>query len=226
MKAPKRASRRERYTSAAFRPYALAIGQAALAWNDLHERLSLLFEQVLDMPLNNAAHKIWHSSIQDRASRNMLKAALDDIDYRWPRGFPKAHEDIEWVLGKTESLEHERNDIIHVPLIFLGHKPKPGQEPHPLYSPRVEAQWFLGNKRALNLSGKDVLATARRVRDTAVMPRDFVVDVTHALGQRSAPVPWPKRPSLPNRGQKKARRDPPRRSRTARHPRPPRPFPA
>jgi hypothetical protein len=217
--------RHERYSGAAFRPYALAIGQMALAWNDLQERLSLLFDQVLGMPGHNASLKIWHSTTQDRAAREMLKAILDEVPLRWLRGFPNAQDDIEWVLAKTENLENERNNIIHAPLIFVGHPPNAGQLPNPLYPPKVVPQWFLGHKRAKNLLEKDILVTYRRCRDTALILRDFVVDITFALGQRSAPPPWPKRPSLPNRGQKTNRRGRRPQSRKAVHRPPPQSSP-
>jgi hypothetical protein len=204
MNRKKKGMLRQQFTGREFAPYARAIGQAGLAWNDLHERLGLLFESILGMPDHMVALAVWHSSIQDRACREMLKSILYEVPLRWPVGFPRAGDDIAWILDRAQSLEDARNDMIHAPLILLGHRGAEHAAGYlaAVYSPRIVAQEFLGHKRAAKLSGKDLLAEFRWCRDTALLLRDFTVDVTIALGAVSKPSPWPGRPVLPTRVQK------------------------
>lgn len=212
MKKPK-IRRLERYSGRHFQPYAIAIGQSSMAWNDLHEWLGLLFDFILQTT-GNAGLAIWHSANADRASREMLKSILHTVGYKWPRGFPKAEEDIEWILTRTNSLEDARNDIIHSPLWA----PRPAYPPDG-FKPTVAAQVMLGHRRAAKLFDKDLLTEYRWCRDTALALRDFTSAVRDALAAK--PGPWPDRPALPNRGQKKSRRDRPRQQPPKRLPRQP-----
>ena len=63
------------FTDKAFRPYAVALGQFALAWNDLHVALGMLFCTVMGGGFSNPALAIWHELKADRAQRDILKAA-------------------------------------------------------------------------------------------------------------------------------------------------------
>ena len=58
-----------RYTARKFRPHALAIGEAMLSWNDLHEEVGMLFWTVSGGGFGNLPLGIWHSIKNDAAKR-------------------------------------------------------------------------------------------------------------------------------------------------------------
>jgi len=64
-----------RYTAKKFRPYALAIGEATLSWNDLHVELGMLFVTVSGGGYANYYFELWNSLTNDGAKRNILMAA-------------------------------------------------------------------------------------------------------------------------------------------------------
>lgn len=202
------------FTSPIFRPYALAIGQAALAWNDLHERLALLFERVLGTPSHNVALKIWHSSIQDRASREMLKSALDEIPFHWPRGYPNAQDDVKWLLDRIDELENARNVVIHSPLVTIRYSGQwrdgpDGAVPVEFKPRKIIPLAVLGHRRASQLMGLEVnvIDHVLWLRDTALVLRDHVVAMHDAFrGDQHRPRPWPGRPQLPVCPQKNTQR--------------------
>ncbi len=111
----------QRYTSKEFLPYATALGQLTLAWNDLQESLAALFWKSM-MPgppqagdfVSYTALWVWRSIKTDRMQRDMLKAAVDHPSEQWNR--PKLTEDVNWLVDKVTSLEDARNDAIHTPL--------------------------------------------------------------------------------------------------------------
>jgi hypothetical protein len=207
----------QRYTEKEFEPIALAIGQAALAWNGLHQALAALFVTVTATEHHNLGYAIWHSSNLDRAARGMLEASLEEIPLRWPVGFPNAVSEIEWLLKRCNSLEDDRNNLIHAPLVMLGGKPKKrenyadklaralvGEQPM-----RILPFSILGNKRAAKLEGKDLLTEYRWCRDTALVLRDYTMSLM-AILKINVPGTWPERPREPNRGHKKSRQGRPR----------------
>lgn len=201
----KRRRRTETFTGRNYQPYALAIGQLTMAWNDLHEDLALLFIELLANGRAYPAADIWNSSPNDRPKRAMLKAVIatdwDDFGSR----FPKLASDLTWLLREADKLEDLRNDAVHSPLIYYGH-----DNAFAVYSGkagRVLPSVVFGNRRALKLEKKDLLSEFRWCRDAAVILRDFAGSMYSAVAARK---PWPQRPSLPNRGQKKRRRAAPR----------------
>jgi hypothetical protein len=104
IKAPrKRLPKRDsstRFTSPAFRPYALLIGQVALAWNDLQESLGELFAGIMLGADDHQAAAVWQSAKADRAKRDMLKAAMKGMSLVTIKRHPKLEEEIEWILGR------------------------------------------------------------------------------------------------------------------------------
>lgn len=187
----------ERYSCNNFRPYVIAIGQAALAWNDLHQRLALLFERVSGAELYGTGLAIWNAAPSDRAAREMLRATLPGVPNRWLRGFPAAQDDIAWLLTEAEKLEDARNNTVHVPLWMVETNTR-GTE--------ILPQFLLGHRRANRLLEKDLLTEFRWCRDTALVLRNYAIALRNALTYRepSELFPWPDRPTLPNRGHKKA----------------------
>ena len=166
------------YTTRAFRPYAIAIGEVAL--------LGRLFWTVSG-PTRYIALAVWYSIKVDRAQRDMLRAAAQAAYAN--SSTAKALEDIEWILSEANKIEDLRNDALHSPVILFGNKTK--QDP-------VPADHF-GHIRAKKLSEKDFLKEFRRFRDTATTLRDFAakIDMAIAAPHRG----WPKTPRLPIRGE-------------------------
>jgi hypothetical protein len=174
------------YTDKAFTPYVTALGQLALAWNGLHEMLSILFCNVMGNGVVNQPLAIWHALKVDRAQREILLAALKSHT----RGaYPVDFEpDIEWICKKADSLEDLRNDALHSPL--WAQERAPGKT--------IVSAWVgLGHVRAQKLLNKDLLAEFRWFRDAAMLLAEFAHEVDRSLSDYMRP--WPKRPAWPAR---------------------------
>jgi hypothetical protein len=177
-----------------FKPYVTAIGQLVLAWNDMHQSFGYLFCSITgDDPHDNII-RAWDSIGQDRSARGMLKAVVNgERDEELHGEFPRLREEVLWLLGQANALEDSRNDAIHTPMSDF-------RDP-----PRVVPMWAFGHPRALKLANKpDLLSDLLWIRDTALALRDYAGELDHAI--TSFRAKWPKRPSLPNRGQKKLAR--------------------
>lgn len=189
----------ERYTSAAYRPYVMAIGQIALAWNDLHESIGVLFNSITTIATDDKVQAAFQAIDSDRLKRKMLKAAFSQLDAKEIRLNPTAVDDIKWACGQIDALEEARNNAIHSPLhmfVFSREFNLPhGVLPNDVY----------GNTRAAKLRNKDLLTEYRYVRDATIVLRDFIDGIEESWNwtyrRSSAPV----RPQLPNRGQKNPR---------------------
>jgi hypothetical protein len=182
-------AKEEIFQDEAWNHYAIAIGQAVLAWNDLHGWLACLLQSVL-YPRQGEHQwhltEIWNAMTQDRAARQMLRAATN-FHFRSGIGCDQ-HEKIMWLLGQVDKLEDARNDIIHTRLI------------------RDESGRVVvcseGTRRAANLASKpDLLAEIHWCRDTAIVLRNYVLDIDRGL--ESVHGTLPSKPSLPNRRQRK-----------------------
>jgi hypothetical protein len=205
-----------RFTERDFEPYALAIGQFCLAWNDLHERLGMLFSLLCagkhSQPrrwtkatvgkysryINSfSVHAaIWHSGHYDRPKRDMLRALIGGLQ---ETSFPKLAEGILELLNHTDTLENTRNRIVHTP--FQWAPPYVfEQPPGPM---GVRPNVFLGNKRARELSKlsfqKNILDEIKLAHATALALRDHAVLTESALSSGDASA-WPGKLQLPNRG--------------------------
>ena len=217
-----------RFTEALYAPHAAAIGQFVLTWNDLHEALASLFTAILshDARLAIPAHEknrgmyafremerlagIWSSSLYDRPKRSMLEALLSPLVVDDFIAFPDFLEDIKWILSETDKIEDIRNNAVHAPLKM---DLRPGVTvDHFLHgkafvvAPNVQMK----NRRALRLLQKHpdqitLLKEVRWARDASALLRDFTQHIVWALTDDEHP--WPRRPSLPNGGQKKTRRN-------------------
>src|SRR5271166_6322302 len=110
----------KRYTAPEFRPYVTALGQFALAWNDLQESLGALFWTIMSpRPVEGAfvhseALHVWHAIKSDRSQREMLKTAINHLTIDWQR--PKLVGETNWLVDRANELANWRNDAIHSPL--------------------------------------------------------------------------------------------------------------
>jgi hypothetical protein len=127
-------------------PYVAALGRVAHSWNYLQEALGQLFCGVTGLE-TGVGEAIWHSTTNDRAQREMLRAAvLASTHERISTKLPKAKDDIIWLLDKANGVAEQRNNAIHAPMsLILG---KEEIELHPLS--------YHGNPRAHKLIGRDI----------------------------------------------------------------------
>jgi hypothetical protein len=190
----------QRYASPAFRPHALAIGQIALAWNELHEVLCAFFASMTATIDEWKIEAAWQSLPSDRAKRGMLKAVFNNLSGEDRRRNPRAQEDMKWLLNQLDRAEEDRNNAVHAPLIMFT---TPIWESLGKRIGVVQPDDVRENKRAVNLSNKNLLDEYRNVRDEIIILRCFAEAIEDAWcwsGKQTRT--WPDRPRLPNRGQK------------------------
>lgn len=200
-KTRKRPRGSEQYTSAAYRPYVMAIGQLALAWNDLHETLGSLFIDIT-VVVDEKISAAWQSLGSDRAKRGMLEAVAKSLSPSDIKKNPRGKDDLIWLLRRVTSLEEDRNNAIHSPL-----RTYDGPIWEMLGKPRgIAPDDSSGNARAKKLLKKNLLIEYRYCRDAVIILRDYAEAIQDAWSYPKNP--WPERPQLPNRGQKKTHQYP------------------
>ena len=147
-------ARFRRYAGADFDPYVAALGQLALAWNDLHEGLAGLFWTIMSAPpregdiIDYAPIHVWHSLRSDLAQREMLRAVVTHPNLNWSgERYKWFTEDVIWLLKRVMELSNARNDAIHSPL-FLNPSASSDSE-------RLAPFEWTFNPRAIGLANPD-----------------------------------------------------------------------
>jgi hypothetical protein len=199
--------RRSRFQSKKFRPYALAIGQMNLAWNDLHEEIGLLFQKMmLDSPTHVSApgrlRMAWGIISSDRQKRLLVEKLADWMSQERREQLPALAEDLKFLTKRAQSLEDKRNDVIHAPidvqrnaLVSMGLS---GGRYGEIYAAAL-------NTRGRSLAGPtrrtdhQLLAVIRLYRDYATALAEYAKAIRYAwiareAGRRRA---WPRRPPVP-----------------------------
>jgi hypothetical protein len=178
-----------RFESRQFLPYATAIGQFVLAWNDLHETLAVLYwtlcgfdDKMLDK---------WNKAKFDDKKRALITRWIRNTPAKSKALAPDLYVDLEWLIEQIESLVELRNDTAHSPLTVI--RDNPFLNPQ-FFKIGVAPNITWGNSRAKRLFGKDLLAEFRHYRKTASKLADFAVNMERSLADEH--TPWPKRPSL------------------------------
>lgn len=197
-----------RFAEPAARPYVAAIGQVALAWNDLHEEFAFLFITVMGGESHRKVLAVWNAIDFDRPKRKMLRAAVPQMAETVLLKRPQAIEDINWLLARTDSLEDARNDCIHSPLLATGQLARILAEISKVRLLPVVPHMATDNPRAKKLLNKDLLTEFRWCRDQAITLSIYAARINRVLAHDE--LPWPRRPALPDRGLKKIRRAAPR----------------
>jgi hypothetical protein len=204
-------AKRHRFTEPHFEPYVKAIGQLLLAWNDLHERLAALFVTAMGGGWVDRHLAVWHSITSDRSKRRALREAIVKLPESEKAGRNKLVDEITWVLKETDKLGELRNVSAHTPLQF-----SEGDlfaiadlfSVTDLFSAgsRVFPDTSFQNPRAARLDqkNKDLLIEYKYARERILVLRDYVIAIDTAWSNAS--LPWPERPSLPERRPRKARR--------------------
>jgi hypothetical protein len=167
--------------------YALAVGRVSGAWNFLHGTLGEFFAVVIrgDAELVLAA---WRSNQNDRAQREMLRAAINAASLERWKETPNAPDDLLWVLKLAdEHLSDVRNDAVHALVSFhIGVEIEVGAA----LPPRSKREWKLFNRRTRGEKLIDEFATCERA--TAALSV-FVRRATAALAEPDRHK-WPTRP--------------------------------
>ena len=202
-----RGPRADRFTEKKFEPYVKAVGQSALAWNALHEVLAWTFEfllfgfvQRIDHNKAAQARAAWNAINSDRDKRKLLRGAAQKATDRELQNHPKLAEDLKWLLDRADEFEDARNTAIHSPfMIFTKRNTFMAQV---LNLPDfVTPDVIRDNPRALRLRQGQLLADFRWCRNSILACRDFGSQINRAL--TSVGYPWPERPLMPARPQKK-----------------------
>jgi hypothetical protein len=191
-----------KFIAESYAPYALAIGQATLAWNHLQEHLAAVF--LTTTKGDHVMAAAWYSQDYDRARRKMLEAAIQN---RQATSFglgpsEKYFEHFLFVLTETNKLEDARNNMTHAPLFFVDDRLAAQFSTET--TGVVPADWY-GNPRAAKLRRKNLLIEFRWLRDCAATLAVYtrLLDLSWRLGH-----PLPGRPKLPTREDQKSRQGP------------------
>jgi hypothetical protein len=143
----------------------------------------MLFLTVSGGGYANYYFELWNSLTNDGAKRNILMAAAKaSLNVALERD-KKAYEEVKWILDRTRELAGIRNTVTHASLTST-----------PTASNAFPNAWP-GDRLAQRLEGYDLLAEYRRLRDAAILLRDYAGRVAQALA-RERPA-WPDRPNLP-----------------------------
>ena len=129
---------------AEFRPYAAALGQIALAWNGLLERLAFLFCIVMGGGQVNHFFAIWYAIKNARAQRDMLLAATNVDIANLSLYRPKLKDEVTWIWKRRNEIEESRNNALHSPFVLM--------------HSGVQRGYYMGHERATKLARQqDVL---------------------------------------------------------------------
>lgn len=177
----------------AFEPYYFALGKTAHAWNHLQEELAQLFSDLTGT--DDLGLALWHTLRSDRGQRDLLEAALKSRleDEEWREKYPRAKEDIGWLLTECNNLANRRNDAVHAPCTM---GIKSGQLEIVPFS-------FYRNPRAQALKGKQILQEFAWYEATADTLKNFAVSLGAVF--RSDRRSWPETPKLPTLQHKSSR---------------------
>jgi len=183
----------ERARAEAFGPLASELGWVVYEWNRLQAALAELFTDIVSPDNRTVPFAIWHSQTNERAQREMLRAALDAAHAATAS---RAHKDIIWLLNKVDALAGKRNDALHCPLVFIRTLDARGENEGIEISPMD----FFGNPRAKTLRDKPLLEEFKWYRDHLSRLAQFSEALHYAITFLND-YTWPDRPELPPRDQ-------------------------
>lgn len=211
---PKTWRRRSRFQSAKFRPYALAIGQMNLAWNEFHQALGTLFMLIVAeiSPTDDEMAKtrgrlllrlqiMWGHMSNDRQKRLLIEELAEWLGRERHAAYPTLCDDLQFLARRGHSLEDKRNNVIHAPFDEMINALAGGLARIP-YGEIVAAAL---NARGRKLegpakrAGPQLLAAIRHYRDYAVALTHYAREIRDAFNarERGRRRAWPRRPLLP-----------------------------
>jgi len=183
---------REKIKERLFRPIAIEIGWLVFEWNRLQEHLAELFAQISNPHSPDIPLAIWYSIDNDRARREMLRAAAKARFTDSTGSLRNEGDAIDWLVREVNKLTDRRHDAIHAPFNFVINADVQQIELHP-------SVW-LGNPRARKFHGKDVLKEVSWHRHTARVLADYALTIFYAVRDPSH-LTWPDKPQMPHLGQ-------------------------
>lgn len=200
----------EEQIQAASEPYLKALGKVVFAWNQMQERLALLFVVVGQFKNEHIATAIWHSTPSDLSQRKMLRAAAVESG-----GEDNAKmADIIWMLNKIDDeLGHRRNEAIHAAYHLVTDT---GNQ-----QTRFGPDDWSANPKSRKLEGRNLLAEFEWLAECSHLLADYARRMELHLIDDDAPqeglhdsegnelYAWPEKPSLPRKPDKSDPTKPP-----------------
>jgi hypothetical protein len=175
--------------TAAFEPYVAAVGRVVHAWNFLQEKLALIFAAMSGAD-HEIALAIWYSTENDRAQRQMFRAAINASPAK--RWAATARDDLLWLLNRADELADAINNAIHVPC--SAYTSDAGTE--------MAAAFHTGNPRARRLVGKHLIDEFLWCEEYAETLSRFAITTASAL--QDSRFEWPAKPGVPSRGRRRS----------------------
>ena len=167
-----------------FKPYAFELGALVYSWNHLHVQLANLFWRITGIKNGAIPFAIWQSMTSDSYQRKVLRATAEVALANDKR----ALDEVEWLLKTIDNeISGERNDAIHIPMMFWTNEK----------GTTIRPSDTANNRRATKHKGKEIVAELSKCRENADVLRKYCHQLYRAL--TSPPkLPWPDRPVLPH----------------------------
>ena len=190
----------QRRLAQAFRPIAAEVGWISYEWNRLHEALGQLFALIIPhkgtIP-HEMGFAIWYTTTNERAQREMLKAAVKIAHAQDDLSRQPVYGEIEWILNQVNALAGRRNNAIHAPFAFVHHTDTDAVE-------IIPDIWF-GHPRASELKDATLHDEFRWYRDHLSKLATHAGWLAFNFAFDPDIFPLPKRPVLPPRGHYRSR---------------------
>jgi hypothetical protein len=168
--------------------HAQAIGKVAMAWNELHEHLALIFANMFEPDSIKVALATWHSIPSDTTQREMLRSAAIA---KLGKGSQECGE-ILWILDEIKhKLAKQRNTGIHMPIVLVSDNYFEGEVEVAPY------HWF-GNRRAADMVGKNLLDEYAHYEAEIIKAHHYaaVIQMKTHPGTTGDPLFWLERPNI------------------------------
>jgi hypothetical protein len=133
------------------------VGNVAIQWNSLCETLGNIFVTLVANENRDRGYVAWHSLKSDRSQREMIEGV---VKHMLPEK-SKLREEFHWMFGRINSLENDRNNIVHSPYAVLFTDKSPDR--HGDFELAMIADTTTGHRRAENLRGKVIRSECEMV---------------------------------------------------------------
>jgi hypothetical protein len=168
-----------------------SIGHVAIQWNSLCSVLGEIFVDLVAPEYRARGYAAWHALKSDRSQRDMLDGVIKEI---LPK-HSKLYEEFAWLFGRISSVENARNDIVHSPYAVLFKDKSTDRSGD--FDLAMVADTLTGNRRALNLKDKEIMAECGLVGHRIAACCVYAMQLGRLI--KADPIPeWPvslKRPS-------------------------------
>ncbi len=182
-------------------PHLTELGRVVFAWNEMHDKLALLFRVVAGFRSEEVAFAVWHSSKSDMGQRDMLRAAAEEIKamYKLPRKYTAEKLDaICDILSKINAHSNRRNEALHAAFTTI-------TEAYGERQTEFISDTSTSNQKSKYLASKDDLLKEFKWRsEWCRVVSEYVDAMAYHLMEDGGPevdddYPWPEKPALPHR---------------------------